>query len=34
MEIVYKIFEVAIGIFFIFMLIRYLKCKFGKCDIK
>ena len=34
MEIIYKIFEVGIIIFFIFMLIRFLKCRFGKCDIK
>ena len=33
MEILYKVFEVAIVIFFVFMVARYLKCKFGKCDI-
>ena len=34
MEVLYKVFEVAIGLFFIFMIIRYLKCVFGKCDLK
>ena len=35
MEIVYKAFEIGIAIFFIYMLIRFLKCRFGnKCDIK
>ena len=34
MEIIYKAFEIGIGIFFIYMLIRFLKCRFGKCDIK
>lgn len=34
MEILYKTFEVAIGLFFVFMVIRFLKCRFGKCDIK
>jgi len=34
MELVYKTFEIAIGLFFIFMVARYLKCKFGKCDLK
>ena len=34
MELLYKIFEISIGLFFIFMIARYLKCLFGKCDIK
>ena len=34
MEVLYKIFEVAIGLFFIFMIIKYLRCVFGKCNIK
>jgi hypothetical protein len=33
MEVLYKVFEVAIGIYFIYMLIKFLKCKFGKCDL-
>lgn len=34
MEIVYKIFEVAIVSYFIYLLIKFLKCRFGKCDLK
>jgi len=34
MEIVYKVFEIGIALFFIYMLIKFLKCRFGKCDIK
>ena len=34
MELLYKTFEIAIGLFFIFMIYRFLKCRFGKCDIK
>lgn len=34
MEIVYKIFEAAIVLYFIYLLIKFLKCRFGKCDLK
>lgn len=34
MEIVYKIFEIAIGLFFIFMIVRYLRCVYGNCNLK
>ena len=34
MEILYTTFEIAIGLFFIYMVVRYLKCTIGKCDIK
>lgn len=33
MEYLYKIFEVLIGVYFIYMLVKFLKCKFGKCDL-
>lgn len=34
MEILYKVFEVAIVIYFIYVLGKFLKCRFGKCDLK
>ncbi len=34
METLYNIFEFGVLGFFIYMLIKVLKCKFGKCDIK
>ena len=34
MEIIYKIFEVLIALYFIYLVIKFLKCKFGKCDLK
>jgi len=34
MEIVYKVFEFGILVYFIYIVIKLLKCKFGKCDIK
>jgi len=34
MEVIYKIFEIGIVLFFIYMLMKFLKCKFGKCDLK
>lgn len=33
MEIVYKIFEVLIAIYFVYLVVKYLKCRFGKCDL-
>ncbi len=33
MTILYKIFEIGIGIYFIYLLIKFLKCKFAKCDL-
>lgn len=33
MEVLYKVFEVLIVIYFIYMLIKFLKCRFGKCDL-
>ena len=33
MEIIYKSFEVLIGLYFIYLVIKFLKCKFGKCDL-
>ncbi len=34
MEYLYTIFEVLIGVYFIYLLVKFLKCKFGKCDLK
>jgi len=34
MEIIYKIFEVGIVLFFIYMIIKIFRCKFGKCNLK
>ena len=34
MEYLYKIFEIGIILFFVYMLVKFFRCKFGKCDIK
>ena len=34
MEYLYKIFEIWIILFFVYMLVKFFRCKFGKCDIK
>jgi len=34
MEILYKTFEIGIALFFVFMVVRYFRCAFGKCDLK
>lgn len=35
MELLYLAFEIGLGIFFLYILIRYVRCKFGKqCDIE
>ena len=34
MEVLYRVFEVLIVLYFIYMLVKFLKCKFGKCDLK
>ena len=33
MEILYRAFEVAIAVYFIYVLVKFLKCRFGKCDL-
>lgn len=34
MEIIYKVFEVVLALYFVYLLIRFLKCRFNKCDLK
>ena len=31
---VLKIFEVVLALYFVYLLIRFLKCSFNKCDLK
>lgn len=33
MEMLYKAFEVAIVVYFAYVLVKFLKCRFGKCDL-